>query len=271
MGEHIELSNDRWLVVDHSGRAHRISQVGGDLERMRVLFASVLGRDVAEHHILAAHGEGIFTGLTGPVDRWVPRVAALLANLDGLRVIIDEWPAGHQMMSRTELRERAWNDTTVAALIRPAAHLPNPHYDNGGSMVLYDTRRVLALERTEEWFGLSARLRHRRAFAAHDPDAPRRVRAAAMVFAAVHPLGKGRETAQAALDDPSAAVRHLAKDGLERLWYRQSWQPSDLDDADVGPVAALLGDGGVMAAAVGHRDPLVARIAGGRMLRALAG
>lgn len=272
-GEHnwqIELTGESWTVVGADGTVHRVSVPEWSLGRMPVLFASVLGRPVAEHHILAAHGEGLFAGLSGPIDSWVPRVAALLCRLDRLRTIVDAWPAGHQMMSRTELRERAWNDDTVAALIRPAAELPNPHNAGGGAMVLFDTRRVLALERTAEWFRRSARLRHRRAFAGHDPAAPRKVRAAALEIAAVHPQGRGRQLAEIAVLDASPAVRVLVTQGLQRFWAGRTWRPVDLDDADVGPVAALLGGPGVTAAALVHRDPLVARIATGRMLVALA-
>lgn len=268
---HIELTDECWTVVAADGTVHQVSSPEWSVARMPALFTSILGRQVAEHHILAAHGEELFSGLYGSADDWVPRVQALLGRLDRLRAIVDEWPPGHQMMSRTELRQRAWNDDTVSALIRPAAELPNPHYASGGDMVLFDTRRVLELERTEEWFRLSARLRHRRAFADHDRTATRKVRAAAMQIAAAHPQGRGRELAEVAATHTSPAVRVLAAEGLQRFWHGRTWQTDDLDDRDMGPVAVLLGDAEVAAAALGHGDRLVASIAAGRMLCALAG
>ncbi len=266
----MEIGADEWVVRDGAGRSWTESARRGRLDLVRALIARVLDQEVAEHHILAAHGEGIFSGLYDDDDEWAQRLLLLLGELDRVRSIIAEWPEGHQMMSRTELKTRAWNDSIVLELLEAAAILPNPHYDSGGSMVLFDTRKVLAAERTPRWLESTARLRAQRSVRATDPSASRADRKRAAQTAAIDPADHEDELLQLAVSDDADAVRAVATDGLMRHWRGRTWTPADLADASVARFAALLGGADVLSAAIGHADPQVREVASRRVLESLA-
>ena len=269
----VEVSSDHWVVRDGVGGSWT-EPVGVDhLAEVQALLGKVLGVEVAEHHILAAHGEGLFDGLMGDEEQWAQRLTTLLEQADRLRVIIEEWPEGHMMMSRTELKTRAWNDAIIEELLSPAAILPNPHYASGGPMVLFDTRRVLQAERSTAWIQATARLRSQRIVRRWQSTASRAVRRRAFEVAAIDPAEHGTELVSLAIsvDAEAVAVREVALDSLARHWVGQEWSVADLDSPGSAPFAALLGDEAVMNAAVGHRDALVARAAAHRVLAALAG
>lgn len=264
---------DRWVVRDGVGGSWSEPVGWGHRAVVQALLGKVLGVEVAEHHVLAAHGEGLFTGLGGGDEEWVQRLIALLEHADRFRIIVEEWPEGQMMMSRTELKTRGWNDAIIAELLRPAAVLPNPHYASGGDMVLFDTRRVFEAERSSAWIQATARLRSQRIVRQSQPNASRAVRRQAAEVAALDPAERGAELVHHATSVAAeiAAVRAVAMDSLVRHWRGREWSVSDLDTPEVAPFAALLGDEAVVSAAGGHPDAQVARAAAFRVLAALAG
>lgn len=266
----VEIGVNGWCVRNAAGRTWSEPDQRDRLSLVRRLLGSVLDQDVAEHHVLAAHGEGIFSGLCGNTEDWAERLLLLLGELDRLRTIIAEWPDGHMMMSRTELKTRAWNDAIIRELLRPAATMANPHYENGGSMVLFDTRKVLAAERTQRWLEATARLRAQRIVRAAQPTATRAVRKRAAGTAAMDPAELADELARIATADDAEAVRAVATDGLERHFRGRQWKPADLADPAVARFAALLGDAEVLSVAVQHPDADVRVAASRRVLESLA-
>jgi hypothetical protein len=267
----IDLDDEQWSARSSDGGWWRVEASPWYLEVAGRLVGAVLEIEVEEHHLLAAHGEGLFYGLSDDLKSWALQLERLMPQLDELRVIVQQWPPGHRMMSMTEVKARGWNQATIDALLEPAAVMPNPHYASGGQMVLFDTRHVMAAERSEAWLTGTARLRSQRVVRALCPGAGRSLRQQAATVAALDPAVHGLDLVELAAAEQSGVIAEIAIRSLSRHWEGRAWTCTDLSDPGLAPLAALLGDDGVASEALRHSDPLVVRVATLKVIAALAG